>query len=145
MQLTLIIGHHFFQCFSFHFFLIFYFLSTAEGSHLVAFPRQSKDVSIDPLNWKTCSVSLSHVQWMLYLVLGLWLNSQRYRKWWLMCLWWLMWMQYYNIQSWNVNGINNPIKSSEKVAKLKREKMYIVFLQETHLSARTWEIYENWI
>ena len=44
-------------------------------------------------------------------------------------------MQYYNIQSWNVNGINNPIKRSKIVAKLKREKINIVFLQETHLSA----------
>lgn len=36
--------------------------------------------------------------------------------------------------SWNVNGLNNPVKRSKVLAKLKREKNQIVFLQETHLN-----------
>lgn len=43
--------------------------------------------------------------------------------------------QYYNILSWNVNGLNNPIKRSKMIAKVKRDRVNIVFLQETHMSA----------
>lgn len=42
--------------------------------------------------------------------------------------------QYYNTLSLNVKGLNNPIKRSKMVAKLKREKINIGFWQETHLS-----------
>uniref|UniRef100_A0A3B3XJ11 Reverse transcriptase domain-containing protein n=1 Tax=Poecilia mexicana TaxID=48701 RepID=A0A3B3XJ11_9TELE len=43
-------------------------------------------------------------------------------------------MQYYIIQTLNVNGIKNPIKRSKIISKLKREQVGIGFLQETHLS-----------
>ena len=43
-------------------------------------------------------------------------------------------MQYYNLQWLNVNGINNPIKRGKLITKLKREKISVAFLQETHLS-----------
>ena len=46
----------------------------------------------------------------------------------------LMHYQYYNILSWNVNGLNNPIKRSKMIAKVKRDKINIVFWQETHMS-----------
>lgn len=42
--------------------------------------------------------------------------------------------RYVKIISLNVNGLNNPIKRSKVIAKLKREKSQIIFLQETHLS-----------
>uniref|UniRef100_A0A3B1K1Q0 Reverse transcriptase domain-containing protein n=1 Tax=Astyanax mexicanus TaxID=7994 RepID=A0A3B1K1Q0_ASTMX len=42
--------------------------------------------------------------------------------------------QRYNILSLNVNGLNNPIKRSKMLAKIKREKIDIIFWQETHLS-----------
>lgn len=44
-------------------------------------------------------------------------------------------MQYrhYNILSLNVNGLNNPIKRSKMIAKIKQEKIDIAFWQETHL------------
>lgn len=38
------------------------------------------------------------------------------------------------IMSLNVNGLNNPIKRQKVMAKLKKEKAQIIFLQETHLS-----------
>ncbi len=41
---------------------------------------------------------------------------------------------YVKIASLNVNGLNNPIKRSKVIAKLKCEKSQIIFLQETHLS-----------
>lgn len=41
---------------------------------------------------------------------------------------------YFKIISWNVNGINSPVKRSKIIAKLKRERNQIIFLQETHLS-----------
>uniref|UniRef100_A0AAX7VPN2 exodeoxyribonuclease III n=1 Tax=Astatotilapia calliptera TaxID=8154 RepID=A0AAX7VPN2_ASTCA len=50
-------------------------------------------------------------------------------------------MQYYKVLSLNVNGIKNPIKRSKIVSKLKREKIDIAFLQETHLSK---EEHEKW-
>lgn len=42
--------------------------------------------------------------------------------------------RYVKIISLNVNGLNNPIKRSKVISKLKREKSQIIFLQETHLS-----------
>ncbi len=36
--------------------------------------------------------------------------------------------------SLNVNGLGNPIKRTKVMAKLKREKVHIIFLQETHLA-----------
>lgn len=44
-------------------------------------------------------------------------------------------MPYNNIKlvSLNVNGMNNPVKRSKVLAKLKKEKGQILFLQETHL------------
>ncbi len=38
------------------------------------------------------------------------------------------------IMSLNVNGLNSPIKRQKVMAKLKKEKAQIIFLQETHLS-----------
>lgn len=48
--------------------------------------------------------------------------------------WCLEDMQYYNIQTLNVNGTKNPIKRSYIISKFKREQVGIGFLQETHLS-----------
>jgi len=42
--------------------------------------------------------------------------------------------QHYNIQSLNVNRLNNPVKRSKMIAKIKREKINGSFWQETHLS-----------
>uniref|UniRef100_A0AAX7VBZ1 exodeoxyribonuclease III n=1 Tax=Astatotilapia calliptera TaxID=8154 RepID=A0AAX7VBZ1_ASTCA len=44
-------------------------------------------------------------------------------------------MPFNNIKlvSLNVNGLNNPIKRSKVVTKLKKEKAQVIFLQETHL------------
>lgn len=42
--------------------------------------------------------------------------------------------QYYNILSLHVNGLNNPIKRSKMIAKMKKEKINIAFWQETHMS-----------
>ena len=42
-------------------------------------------------------------------------------------------MKALNIISYNVNGINNPIKRKKLLVKLKKEKGDIIFLQETHL------------
>ncbi len=36
--------------------------------------------------------------------------------------------------SLNVNGLGNPIKRTKVMAKLNREKVHIIFLQETHLA-----------
>ena len=41
------------------------------------------------------------------------------------------------VLSHNVNGILNPIKRSKMLSKMKREKVGIVFLQETQLSEPT--------
>lgn len=37
------------------------------------------------------------------------------------------------IMSLNVNGLGNPAKRAKVIAKLKKEKKHIFFLQETHL------------
>lgn len=43
------------------------------------------------------------------------------------------------IVSFNVNGILNPIKRSKILAKMKKEKAHIVYLQETHLDNKEHE------
>lgn len=42
--------------------------------------------------------------------------------------------QDYKIVTLNVNGLHNPIKKSKLIAKIKQEKLQVVFWQETHLS-----------
>ena len=41
--------------------------------------------------------------------------------------------------SLNVNGLGNPIKRSKVMAKLKKEKAGIIFMQATHLSRQEHE------
>lgn len=41
-----------------------------------------------------------------------------------------------SIVSLNVNGLGNPVKRSKVIAKLKRDKSSVAFLQETHLSKK---------
>lgn len=50
-------------------------------------------------------------------------------------------MSFNNIKlvSLNVNGLNNPVKRSKVVAKLKKEKAQVIFLQETHLPSQEHE------
>lgn len=43
-------------------------------------------------------------------------------------------MQAIKIATYNVNGLVNPIKRSKILTKLKRDKVEVAFLQETHLS-----------
>lgn len=43
------------------------------------------------------------------------------------------------VVSLNVNGLNNPIKRGKVLAKFKKEKIQIIFLQETHLSRQEHE------
>ena len=43
--------------------------------------------------------------------------------------------QEYKIVTLTVNGLHNPIKRSKIIAKMKREKLQVVFWQETHLSS----------
>ena len=43
------------------------------------------------------------------------------------------------LMSLNVNGLGNPIKRSKVMAKLKKEKADIIFMQETHLSQQEHE------
>ena len=38
------------------------------------------------------------------------------------------------IISLNVNGLSNPVKRSRVLAKLRRDKSQVIFLQETHMS-----------
>ena len=38
------------------------------------------------------------------------------------------------VVSLNVNGLSNPIKRAKFMAKFRKEKIQVVFLQETHLS-----------
>ncbi len=35
----------------------------------------------------------------------------------------------------NVNGLHNPIKRSKTIAKMKREKLHVIFWQEIHLNS----------
>lgn len=43
------------------------------------------------------------------------------------------------LMSLNVNGLGNPIKRAKVMTKLKKEKMHITFLQETHLTKQEHE------
>lgn len=43
--------------------------------------------------------------------------------------------QEYKIVTLNVNGLHNPIKRSKIIAKMKREKLQVIYWQETHLSS----------
>jgi exonuclease III len=43
--------------------------------------------------------------------------------------------QEYKVVTLNVNGLHNPIKRSQIIAKMKREKQQIIYWQETHLSS----------
>lgn len=35
----------------------------------------------------------------------------------------------------NVNGLHNPIKRGKVISKMKREKLHVIFWQETHLDS----------
>lgn len=43
----------------------------------------------------------------------------------------------------NVNGLHNPIKRGKIIAKMKREKLHVIFWQETHLSSLEHEKLKN--
>lgn len=51
--------------------------------------------------------------------------------------------QEYKIITLNVNGLQNPIKRSKLITKMKREKQQIVFWQETHLSDKEHEKFKQ--
>lgn len=42
--------------------------------------------------------------------------------------------QEYRVITLNVNGLHNPIKRGKAIAKMKREKLDVIFWQETHLN-----------
>lgn len=42
--------------------------------------------------------------------------------------------QEYRVVTLNVNGLHNPIKRGKVIAKMKREKLHVIFWQETHLN-----------
>ncbi len=46
-----------------------------------------------------------------------------------------MQFQEYRVVTLNVNGLHNPIKRSKTIAKMKREKLHVIFWQETHLNS----------
>ncbi len=50
-------------------------------------------------------------------------------------------LQNYRIKvaSYNVNGVVNPIKRSKILNKMKRDRVGVVFLQETHLTEKEHE------
>lgn len=45
-----------------------------------------------------------------------------------------MQFQEYRVITLNVNGLYNPIKRSKVIAKMKKEKLHVIFMQETHLN-----------
>ena len=47
------------------------------------------------------------------------------------------------VLSLNVNGLNNPMKRGKVIAKLKKEKSQVCFLQETHLSDQEHEKFKK--
>jgi exonuclease III len=53
--------------------------------------------------------------------------------------------QEYRVISLNVNGLHNPVKRSKVIAKMKREKLEIIFWQETHLSGKEHEKLKRWV
>jgi exonuclease III len=44
-------------------------------------------------------------------------------------------MQSIRLATYNVNGLNNPVKRGKILSKLKKDKVQIAYLQETHLNA----------
>ncbi len=44
----------------------------------------------------------------------------------------------------NVNGLHNPIKRSKTIAKMKREKLHVIFWQEIHLNSVEHENLNKW-
>lgn len=42
--------------------------------------------------------------------------------------------QEFRVVTLNVNGLHNPIKRGKVIAKMKREKLHVIFWQETHLN-----------
>lgn len=54
-------------------------------------------------------------------------------------------MPFNNIKlvSLNVNGLNNPVKRSKVLVKLKKEHAQVILLQETHLSSQEHEKLKN--
>lgn len=42
---------------------------------------------------------------------------------------------YIKVASFNINGVLNPIKRKKILTKLKKDKIHVAFLQETHLSS----------
>lgn len=43
---------------------------------------------------------------------------------------------YIKVASYNVNGLLNPVKRSKILTKLKKEKIKLALLQETHLNVK---------
>ena len=52
------------------------------------------------------------------------------------CLTIVMGYSHFRVASWNVNGLNNPVKRSRVMTKMRRENSQIIFLQETQLSQK---------
>ena len=44
-------------------------------------------------------------------------------------------MQSIRLATYNVNGLNDPVKRGKILSKLKKDKVQIAYLQETHLNA----------
>lgn len=52
-------------------------------------------------------------------------------------------MEYLKIASWNINGLNNPIKRRLVFDKLRKSKAQIFLLQETHSSPQSSPLWEQ--
>ena len=52
--------------------------------------------------------------------------------------------QRYNFITINVNGLHNPVKSSKVIAKMRRERQDVIFIQETHLPSLEHEKFKRW-
>lgn len=50
-----------------------------------------------------------------------------------------MQFQEYRVITLNVNGLHNPIKRSKVITKMKKEKLHVLFWQETHLNRKEHE------
>ncbi|KAJ7304204.1 hypothetical protein JRQ81_011737, partial [Phrynocephalus forsythii] len=48
-----------------------------------------------------------------------------------------------NILSLNINGLNIPEKRKKIFNKLQKEKMDIIYLQETHIKNKDYKLFEN--
>lgn len=53
-------------------------------------------------------------------------------------------IQRYKCITLNVNGLPNPVKRSQVIAKMKRGKQDVIFGQETHLSLAEHEKLRKW-